>query len=149
MTCDFKQCDILTSIDSDEHVQPPFRLKNLKWCSVSSLILIGYSSDKQRLWSDCAYAQADLRLCWSHIPNSWKSHALAQIYFKLSQTIISKLYFFHWRKFLSWQTVQILMKCSINSVAFCLYFHCLQKYPFRGFQLNFVYLLERLWYGFW
>ena len=25
------------------------------------------------------YAQADLRLCWSHIPYCWKSHALAQI----------------------------------------------------------------------
>ena len=22
--------------------------------------------------------QADLRLCWSHIPHCWKSHALAQ-----------------------------------------------------------------------
>ena len=56
VTCDFKQCSILTSLDSDEHVQPPFRLRNLKWCSVSSLTLIGYSSDKQRLWSDCAFA---------------------------------------------------------------------------------------------
>ena len=68
---------ILTSADSDEPVQPPFRLRYLKWCSVSSLTLIGYSSDKQRLWSDCAYAQAGLRLCWSHIPHCWKSHALA------------------------------------------------------------------------
>ena len=25
------------------------------------------------------YAQADLRLCWSHIPHCWKSHALAHI----------------------------------------------------------------------
>ena len=24
--------------------------------------------------------QADLRLCWSHIPHCWKSHALAQWY---------------------------------------------------------------------
>ena len=23
------------------------------------------------------YAQADLRLCWSHIPHCWKSHAAA------------------------------------------------------------------------
>ena len=27
------------------------------------------------------YAQADLRLCWSHIPHCWKSHVTAQIYF--------------------------------------------------------------------
>ena len=37
-TCDFQQCGILTSVDSDEPVQPPFKLRNSKWCSVSSLI---------------------------------------------------------------------------------------------------------------
>ena len=74
---DFQQFDIMTSVDSDEPVHPPFKLRNSKWRSVSSLTIIEYSSDKQRLWSDCAYAQAGLRLCWSHIPNCWKSHALA------------------------------------------------------------------------
>ena len=58
------QCGILTSVDSDEPVQPPFKLTNSKRCSVSSLTLIEYSSDLQRLWSDCAYSQADLKLCW-------------------------------------------------------------------------------------
>ena len=76
---DFQQCSILTCVDSDEPVQPPFKLRNSKWCSVSSLTVIEYSSDKQRLWSDCASAQADLRICWSHIPHCWKSHALAHI----------------------------------------------------------------------
>ena len=68
MTCDFQQCGILTNfkVVSDEPVQPPFKLINSKWCSDSSLTLIEYSSDQQRLWSDCAHAQADLRLCWSH-----------------------------------------------------------------------------------
>ena len=42
---DFQQFDILTSVDSDEPVQPPFKLRNSKWCSVSSLINIEYSSD--------------------------------------------------------------------------------------------------------
>ena len=79
MTCDFQQCGILTNVHSDEPLQPPFELKNSKWCSVSGLTIIEYSSDQQRLWSDCAYAQAGLRLCWSHIPHCWKSHALAQI----------------------------------------------------------------------
>ena len=60
-------------------LQPPFKLRNSKWCSVSSLTSIEYSSDKQRLWSDCGYAQADLRLCWSHIPHCWKSHVTAHI----------------------------------------------------------------------
>ena len=90
---DFQQFDILTCVDSDEPLQPPFRLRNLKWHSVSSLTLIGYSSDKQRLWSDCAYALADLRLCWSHIPHCWKSHALAQI---ISETLLlPRLFFTH------------------------------------------------------
>ena len=33
---DFQQCGILTCVDSDEPVQPPFKLRNSKWCSVSS-----------------------------------------------------------------------------------------------------------------
>ena len=40
-----QQFDILTSVDSDEPVQSPFKLRNSKWCSVSSLTLIEYSSD--------------------------------------------------------------------------------------------------------
>ena len=27
-TCDFQQCGILTSVDSDESLQPPFKLRN-------------------------------------------------------------------------------------------------------------------------
>ena len=45
----------------------PFKLRNPKWSLVSSLTVIKYSSDEQRLWSDCMYAQAGLSLCWSHI----------------------------------------------------------------------------------
>ena len=79
VTCDFQQCGILTSVDSYEPVQPTFNLRNSKWCLVNSLTLIEYSSDWQRLWSDCAYAQADLRLCWFLIPYCWKSHVAAHI----------------------------------------------------------------------
>ena len=79
MTCDFQQCGILTSVDSVRPVQSPFGLRSSKWCSVRSLTVKEYLSDKQRLWSDCAYAQADLRLCWSHMPHCWKSHALTQM----------------------------------------------------------------------
>ena len=45
LACDFQQGGILTSVDSDEPVQPPFKLRNSKWCSVSSLTLIDYLSD--------------------------------------------------------------------------------------------------------
>ena len=75
---DFQQCGILTSVDSNEPVRTPLKLRISKWCSVSSLTLIEYSGDLQELWSDCAYAQADLRLCWSHIPHCWKSHVTVQ-----------------------------------------------------------------------
>ena len=44
-TCNFQQCCILKSVNSDEPVQPPFKLRNSKWCSFSSLTLIEYSSD--------------------------------------------------------------------------------------------------------
>ena len=45
VTCDFIQCSILTSVDSDEPVQLPVKLRNSKQCSVSSLTVIEYSSD--------------------------------------------------------------------------------------------------------
>ena len=81
VTCDFQQCGVLTWIHSDEPVQTPFKLSNTKCCLISSLTVIEYSSDQQRLWSVCAYAQADLRLCWSQIPHCWKSHVAAQLWF--------------------------------------------------------------------
>ena len=78
--CDFQLSGILTSVYSDVPEQPPVKLRNSKCCSVSSLGVIEYSSDKQRLWSACAYAQADLRLYWSHIPHCWKSHVTAKLW---------------------------------------------------------------------
>ena len=62
-------------------LQPPFKLRNSKWCSFSSLTLIEYSSDLEMLWPDCAYAQAGLRLCWSHKPHCWKPYVVAQLHF--------------------------------------------------------------------
>ena len=45
VTCDFQPCGILTSVDSDEPLQPPFKLRNSKWCSSSSFTFIKYSND--------------------------------------------------------------------------------------------------------
>ena len=42
---DFQQFDILTSVDSDEPLQPPVQLRNSKWYSVRRLTNIEYSSD--------------------------------------------------------------------------------------------------------
>ena len=44
-TCDFQQCGILTSVDSEEPVQSHFKLRAAKRCSASSLTLIEYLSD--------------------------------------------------------------------------------------------------------
>ena len=38
-----RQCGILTNVDSDEPLQPPFKLTNSKCCSVSSLTVIELS----------------------------------------------------------------------------------------------------------
>ena len=45
VTCDFQQCVILTSVDTDMPVQPIFTPSNSKWWSFSGLIFIEYSSD--------------------------------------------------------------------------------------------------------
>ena len=45
VTCDFQQCGLLTSVDSDEPVQPHVKLSNSECCSVSSLTVIEYLSD--------------------------------------------------------------------------------------------------------
>ena len=39
----FEQFEVLTSVDSDEPLQPFFKLRNSKWYSVSSLQIIEYS----------------------------------------------------------------------------------------------------------
>ena len=44
-TRDFQQCGVLTSVDSEEPVQPPFKLRDSKWYSVSNLTVMEYSSN--------------------------------------------------------------------------------------------------------
>ena len=45
VACDFYQSGILTCVDSDEPLQPSVKLRNSKWCLVSSLTTVEYSSD--------------------------------------------------------------------------------------------------------
>ena len=60
VTCDFQLCGILTSVDSDVPVQPPFKLKTSKWCSLSSF-------DTHRIFKGLAKALIRLPVCagWS------------------------------------------------------------------------------------
>ena len=48
-TCDFQQCGILTSVDSDEPVQAPFKLRNSKCCFVRHRIFKGQAKALIRL----------------------------------------------------------------------------------------------------
>ena len=58
-TWDFQQCGILTSVGSDQPVKPTFKLRNSKWCSVSSVTL--------RILKRLAKALTRLHICagWS------------------------------------------------------------------------------------
>ena len=104
MTCDFQQHGIVTSVDSDEPVQPPFKLRNSKSCSVSSLRVIEYSSDKQRLWSDCTYVQAGLSLCWSH--NHIVGNLMSPLFFCITVKVLKfqTLFFLFSNKILVFST---------------------------------------------
>ena len=57
--CDFQQCGILTSVDSDEPMHPPVKIRSSKCCLVCTFTVIEYS----RL----AKALIGLRVCagWS------------------------------------------------------------------------------------
>ena len=58
-TCYFQRCGILTSVDLDEPVQPPFKLRNSKWCPASN--------NTHRILKRLAKALIRLRVCagWS------------------------------------------------------------------------------------
>ena len=62
----------MTSVDSDEPVQPPFKLRTSKCYFVGSLILIEYSKQ-------LAKALIRLQVCWSHIPQCGISHVAAHL----------------------------------------------------------------------
>ena len=65
-TCDFQQCGILTSVDSYAPVLPPFKLRNSKWCGVSSLTVI------QATWKGSDQTACMRRLIWARPRNIWK-----------------------------------------------------------------------------
>ena len=74
VTWDLQQFGNLTSVDSDEHMLPPFKM-------MFSLKLKTHRIFKRQAKTliRCAYAQADLSLCWSHKPHCWKSLVAAHL----------------------------------------------------------------------
>ena len=90
-TCDFQQCGILTWIDSDEPMQPPSKLRNSKCSSVSSLTVIEYSSDSKGTDQTAHNEQADLSLCWSHIPHCWLKYICLPLLLIVGQFVASQV----------------------------------------------------------
>ena len=66
---------------SDQPGHPPSLIRvfavRLKKARVLSYLL----GAQQRFWSDCADAQADLSLCWAHMPFCWFCHDAAHLFF--------------------------------------------------------------------
>ena len=107
VTCDFQLCGILTWKNSDEPVQPPFKLRNSKWCSVCSLTVLEYSSDWQRLWSDCAFASHNTLM-------SWPMYFLISWSFK--KVIKSSLYEYFWQNEVSSNFNMQLLQCNVTNI---------------------------------
>ena len=122
VTCDFRQCGILTSVDSDESVQPPFKLRNSKWCSVSTLAIIEYSSDLAKAlirlhicagWSEALLVAHTTLLEISYHGSYVKTcHLFA--YRVILYTFLSSAYFFQNQLFLKILTLNlgILSECQ-------------------------------------
>ena len=56
----------VTRKDSDQPVHPLIRARAIVYRSLNSLKAVEGICNQRRLWSDCADAQADLSLRWSH-----------------------------------------------------------------------------------
>ena len=61
----------VTSKDSDQSVHIHSKAWVLVYPSLDRPDVIEGTYDQRRLWSDCADAQADLNLRWSHKSYSW------------------------------------------------------------------------------
>ena len=82
-----------------------------------------YSSDQQKLLLDCAFAQGDLRLCWSHTLHCWKSHVAAQLTEKICITVAFNTYNIFSRLYRTNQTsFRYLIFIKADSVFFKLMF---------------------------
>ena len=68
------------SEDSDRPGHPPSPIRVFAVRMKKAWVLSYPLSAQRRLWSDWAKAQADLSLCWAHMPFCWFCHAVAQMW---------------------------------------------------------------------
>ena len=78
----------VTSKDSDQPVHPPSMARVLIYPSLDSPKAVEGTCDQRRLLSDCADAQSDQSLRWSHVLNRYCC-ALAQIWYSKTNTMAS------------------------------------------------------------
>ena len=67
------------SKDSDQPGHPPSLIRVFAVRMKKGWVLSYPLSAQQRLWSDWVDAQADLSLCWAHMPLCWFCRQVAQI----------------------------------------------------------------------
>ena len=81
------------------------------------------------------YVQADLRLCWSHIPHCWKSHVAAQIL----------MYFSPWS--FSCLCKQCRSWLMLHSATFQLSLFCLPRRVIKVWTVSWLYIYAGVWLG--
>ena len=74
VTCDFQQCGVLTSLDSDQPERPPFKLRNSKWSP--SIIETGNSVPLNRKKRKTAWQAVSFYLHLRFIISSWATNQI-------------------------------------------------------------------------
>ena len=77
---------------TDQPIRTPTMARVLVYSSLNSLEAVEGTSDQRRLRSDCAYAQADLSLRWSHKSYCGFCRELAQIIYTWLLKILKQIY---------------------------------------------------------
>ena len=80
------------SKDSDQTGHPPSLIRVFAVRMKKAWILNYPLSEQRRLWSDWADAQADMSLCWAHMPFCWFCHEVAHLMFFV--IVMVKLFWF-------------------------------------------------------
>ena len=77
-----QHCGCAPSEDADQPGHPPSLIRVFALHPLGSWGPKVCSCGQRRLWSDWANTQADLSLCWAHMPFRWFCHATAHLYLK-------------------------------------------------------------------
>ena len=107
------------SEDSDQSVHQSSLIRDLAGHSPGSKCSKSSSGGQRILWSDCADAQADLSIHWSHIQACWKWRTQAKLLLQVNLFIPTDQ---HWQ--IPLQTVSIQMRRLVTSRLIWIYTVC-------------------------